>query len=62
MARLHAAEFALLHELHGAFSELQAAPRGVRTSSAMIRASLSTNVLVLPLPGPARTTQWPVES
>src|SRR4051812_19149307 len=37
-------------------------PRGDLTSSASIRASLVANVFVLPLPGPARTTQWPVES
>ena len=33
-----------------------------RTSSASIRASLMVSVFVFPLPGPASTTQWPVDS
>ena len=36
-------------------------PARFLTSSASMRASLIVSVFVLPLPGPARTTQWPVD-
>lgn len=47
---------------HSLLYVMQAAPRGFRTSSASMRAILVVRVLVLPLPGPASTTQWPRDS